>query len=437
MPRKPLVLLCLLLAGPARAATGGLPVAITHTGYLLDAGDSPVTGTLSLTFRVLDGSTGGTLQWEGSCPAAQVQRGYYTVVLGGADCAGTGGAGDTVLDTSDLPAGGARWLETQVGATVLSPRIALSAVPNAAVASRALDADRLGGLAPTAFAPAAHTHAASAITDFAAAAIAATASSYATTSHTHATASATATGLLSSTDWARFDAKVGAEVDPKIGTLTANKWCMSNGTRIDCNTDAPSGTASTIANQTTLQAPACDAAHKGYMYFDTTMNRFLGCNGLIYRSMDGSTSGDIVNTTFAFASDTTTWGNSLYAADRYNLTGTGDAASHCVQSDGNNNHWFRIDFGSPRAVTSFGVAGYPGGSHRPTGTWFLQGSNDAVAWTQLWTGDGSLWTADTLGSYPPRNINTVTSPGLYRYYRVTATTWTNGYMIVCNLAMYE
>ena len=37
------------------------------------------------------------------------------------------------------------------------------------------------------------------------------------------------------------DAGVGSETDPQVGTLTSGKWCTTDGTDIDCTSDAPSG----------------------------------------------------------------------------------------------------------------------------------------------------------------------------------------------------
>lgn len=83
--------------------------------------------------------------------------------------------------------------------------------------------------------------------------------------------------------------------------------------------------------------------------------------------------------------------------------------------------------------------GYPGGSHQPTGAWNLQGSNDDTNWTNVSTEAPTDWPADASGSYPPRNpyILPVQTPGNYRYYRVYGNGWTNGYMLMCNLSMYE
>jgi len=41
------------------------------------------------------------------------------------------------------------------------------------------------------------------------------------------------------------DQGLTAESDPQVGTLTSGKWCTSNGSSINCTSDAPSGTTTT------------------------------------------------------------------------------------------------------------------------------------------------------------------------------------------------
>lgn len=150
--RQPLLfaLVCVLFAGGARAATGGAALVIQHSGYLVDANDAPLSGARTLSFGIYAVPEAGTAAFLGSCEAV-VSAGYYAVALGGSGCTGTGGVGDSVLDTSDVPAGEPRWLELTVGGTTLHPRIALGAVPVAALAQRALSATTLGTELPTAF----------------------------------------------------------------------------------------------------------------------------------------------------------------------------------------------------------------------------------------------------------------------------------------------
>ncbi|MBI1362979.1 MAG: hypothetical protein GC134_03250 [Proteobacteria bacterium] len=43
------------------------------------------------------------------------------------------------------------------------------------------------------------------------------------------------------------DAGLLSETDPKVGSLTNGKWCTTNGTTINCTSDAPSGTTTTTS----------------------------------------------------------------------------------------------------------------------------------------------------------------------------------------------
>jgi hypothetical protein len=88
-----------------------------------------------------------------------------------------------------------------------------------------------------------------------------------------------------------------------------------------------------------------------------------------------------------YSMDTVTWGNVNNVANRMN---GGGSTTTCVQSDGNNNHWFIVDFGTAKKVTSFGLTGYES-SHKPTGTWFLEASNNGTSWTQVWSGAATYW----------------------------------------------
>ena len=97
-----------------------------------------------------------------------------------------------------------------------------------------------------------------------------------------------------------------------------------------------------------------------------------------------------------------------------------------------------------KVITSFGVAGYPGGSHKPASTWYLQASNKdsdfsgaTNSWANVWTGPNTKWSEGVTESYPPPIGIAVDTPGSYRYYRIYASSYTNGYLLVCNWAMYE
>ncbi|MSQ84981.1 MAG: hypothetical protein EXR77_19260 [Myxococcales bacterium] len=192
--------------------------------------------------------------------------------------------------------------------------------------------------------------------------------------------------------------------------------------------------------QTPLAAIApevCDAKTKGYIYFDTAKAHFYGCTGTGWARLDGSSGIDIMNQSWAFSVDSNTGGDPKNVADKFNLLSSSSWATYCIQSNSSTTHWLKVDYGAPRVIEAFGVAGYPGGSHKPVSQWQLQGSNNNSNWTAVWAGDTSLWTADGNGSYPPKVTIPVSSPGAYRYYRIYADNWTNGHLLVCNWAMYE
>lgn len=125
---------------PALALAQG--VTLSHAGYLLDADDAPVEGTLGLHFRLLDAETGGTEAWSSgptACPVT-LRAGYFAVALG-RECGGA-------IPSSALPPNALRWLETTIGSVSLAPRLAITAVPAASRALLADDASRFGGQLP-------------------------------------------------------------------------------------------------------------------------------------------------------------------------------------------------------------------------------------------------------------------------------------------------
>ncbi|MBS1797148.1 MAG: hypothetical protein JSS81_25195 [Acidobacteria bacterium] len=96
----------------------------TYQGRLTD-NSLPASGNYSMKFRLYDAVSGGT------------QIGAEVPVL----VTITGGAFSVTLDfgANAFPAGGERWLEVQVGTTILAPRQKMTAAP---LAVRALDANR-------------------------------------------------------------------------------------------------------------------------------------------------------------------------------------------------------------------------------------------------------------------------------------------------------
>lgn len=150
MHRHPLALAVLLAAttfapGPAFAVEA---LQLSHAGYVLGANDEPLDASaVPLAFVLWDAETAGNQIWPatGAASCTQVVRsGYYAVRLGDGAC-GTG------LVADHLPPGAPRWLSVSVDGVALTPRVRLDVAAAAALAGRALDADKLGGLARAGF----------------------------------------------------------------------------------------------------------------------------------------------------------------------------------------------------------------------------------------------------------------------------------------------
>ncbi len=110
----PLAFLALtVVVGPL----GAIPATITYQGSLKQSG-TPYNGTQSMTFKIYDALTGGTLQWTGT-QSVNIKEGLYRVEL--------------TPDTVDWGTTNA-YLETCIGTACLSPREKISSTPYALVA---------------------------------------------------------------------------------------------------------------------------------------------------------------------------------------------------------------------------------------------------------------------------------------------------------------
>gem|GEM_PF-3068071 len=108
-------LFVLAVVSPASAVT----TAFTYQGKLTDGSGKPLTGLYDLSLKLFDAQTDGNQ--VGSTillPQVPVSDGLFTAEL---DFGGTA-----------FITGNARWLETAVGATTLTPRVRITAVPMAA-----------------------------------------------------------------------------------------------------------------------------------------------------------------------------------------------------------------------------------------------------------------------------------------------------------------
>ena len=121
-------LLC-ALSGASRAATfrtaaatapaGSVPGAINYQGRLVDNG-FPVNATRTITFRLYDALTGGTLLYTVAPQQVVVSAGVFGTTM--------------VISTSALAGASQKFLEVQIDGTVLAPREPLNSVPYALIA---------------------------------------------------------------------------------------------------------------------------------------------------------------------------------------------------------------------------------------------------------------------------------------------------------------
>ena len=98
--------------------------------------------------------------------------------------------------------------------------------------------------------------------------------------------------------------------------------------------------------------------------------------------------------------------------------------------------YISVNLKRPYFVKAFAVTGYSGGSNKPTGSFFLEGSNDGNDWKMVAEGKPEQWHAP--GTYPfrPSQIVKALYPGRYQYYRVISKGWTNGYMVIQNWGLF-
>jgi hypothetical protein len=110
-----------------------VPSLINYQGYLTDAGGNPVTDTVEMTFSIWDAASGGSQLWDETQSSVSVLDGLFNVLLG-----------SITSIPSEIFTGASLWLQTQVGAEILSPRKAIVSVGHAfraEVADAAVHAD--------------------------------------------------------------------------------------------------------------------------------------------------------------------------------------------------------------------------------------------------------------------------------------------------------
>jgi trimeric autotransporter adhesin len=122
------------------AANAVVPPVIKYSGVLTDVNSKPLSGTVGVTFSLYQQSQGGSALWVETQNVNLDKTGHYTVMLGSTTAQG--------LPSSVFASGEARWLEVRAQGQAELPRTLLMSVP---YALKALDAETVGGLPPSAF----------------------------------------------------------------------------------------------------------------------------------------------------------------------------------------------------------------------------------------------------------------------------------------------
>src|SRR5262249_34708886 len=129
------------------------------------------------------------------------------------------------LTIAAFPAGASRFLQTTIGSSPMSPRLAITQLPTAALA---IDSQTVGGHPPADFAAPTHTHTATHGTDFATAAVTAVSASnqFALANHAHVIANGSTTGFLSSADWNTFS--TGTIANARLSGTYSSQLALTN-----------------------------------------------------------------------------------------------------------------------------------------------------------------------------------------------------------------
>jgi Chaperone of endosialidase len=139
------LLMCLSLFGQAQqtVATNNdmvVPPLVNFSGVLSDIDGEPLTGVVGVGFYLYKEEQGGTPLWAETQNVTANKAGRYTVMLGSTSSQG--------LPADLFASGEARWLAVQPQGQPEQPRVMLLSVP---YALKAVDAQTIGGLPPSAF----------------------------------------------------------------------------------------------------------------------------------------------------------------------------------------------------------------------------------------------------------------------------------------------
>ena len=138
-----LLVLCGTLAAHAQSdtkTTMAVPPLVKFSGTLTDAGGTPLTGVVGVTFSVYEQQEGGAPLWIETENVQVGGNGEYTVLLRSTKNEGI---------PAEVFASGQRWLGVQAQGKAEGPRLLMASVP---YSFKAVDAETLGGLPASAFA---------------------------------------------------------------------------------------------------------------------------------------------------------------------------------------------------------------------------------------------------------------------------------------------
>ena len=129
-----------ILAQQSTTANAVVPNLVNFSGTLTDVSGKPLTGVSGVTFYLYQDQQGGAPLWTETQNVQPDTMGHYSVMLGLTTSQG--------LSPDLFASGQARWLGVQAQGQEEQPRVMLLSVP---YAMKAVDAQTIGGLPPSAF----------------------------------------------------------------------------------------------------------------------------------------------------------------------------------------------------------------------------------------------------------------------------------------------
>jgi hypothetical protein len=322
------VSLCAQQAASA-AANAVVPPVVKFSGVLTDVNNKSVTGTVGVTFSLYKESEGGAPLWVETQNVTPDKTGHYSVMLGSASTQG--------LPGSAFASGEARWLGVQAQGQSEQPRTLLMSVP---YALKALDAETVGGLPPSAFVKAAAPGVASAANSNApAAAITGTGTANHITKWLSPTklgnsnifdGSSGKVGIATTSPGATLDVngtaviRSNATVDGSLGAgpITATST-SSGGTGVFANAGSSTSSNGVIAEGATGVAAYTTVAGSIALYGDA--GNSTGSNGVVGYGATGVAGNSTINGSYGTygSGSTGVWGNSTGTGANVGVLGLG------------------------------------------------------------------------------------------------------------------